>query len=139
MVAQNMMQWCWTIENEDRKVLFKINFQNYWFSFTTCTELPSNINTMGLLVNPIRTEVGGLWNPPPYGFLPFTQKIFRQPIPEISWLPYFWLRIPLWIFSLSKNLVYSLFHHFWDTLYIFCFNDKKNYLQTLVVIFFRFH
>ena len=30
--------------------------------------------------------------PPPCGFLPFTQKIFRQPIPEISWL--FSLRIP---------------------------------------------
>ena len=44
---------------------------------------------------------------PTLHFLPFFQKIFRQPLPETSWLN-FWLRIPLWIFSLF-SLVYSTF------------------------------
>ena len=37
-----------------------------------------------ILLNPIRTGEGGGIHPPPYGFLPFTQKIFLQPIPKIS-------------------------------------------------------
>ena len=44
--------------------------------------------TTNLDLNTIRTGGGGVgFRPPPhYGFLPFTQKIFLQPIPEIYWL-----------------------------------------------------
>ena len=75
-------------------------------------------------INPIRTGGGG--NPTPYGFFSFTQKIFLQPIPEISWLLNFWLQIPPWFSFSQKNLLKP----FWDTPYkniffIFGFNQKN--------------
>ena len=74
--------------------------------------------------------------PPPYGFLPFTQNIFLQPIPEISWLfPTFGCGYPYEIFF-SKILVNTLWQHFWDTQYknIFLFFSaiKKIFLQNLL-------
>ena len=80
---------------------------------------------------------------PPYGFLPFTQKNFLQPIPEISWLFLtFGCGYPYEIFF-SKNFVYTRWQHFWDTQYknIFLFFAliKKIFLQNLVEIIFRYH
>ena len=82
-------------------------------------------------------------NIPPYGFLPFTQKIFLRTIPEISWLfPTFGCGYPYEIFF-SKNFVYTLWQHFCDTQYknIFLFFGliKKIFLQTLVEINLRYH
>ena len=44
-------------------------------------------------------------------YLPFTQIIFRQPIPQIFWL------MPPMIFFFFKNLVYEGVQHFLDTKY----------------------
>ena len=78
------------------------------------------------------------------GFLPFTQKIFLQPIPEISWLfPTFGCGYPYEIFFFSKIFVYTLWQHFWYTQYkiIFLFFAliKKIILQILVEIIFWYH
>ena len=69
-------------------------------------------------------------------WLPLTQKIFMQPIPEISWLL---VEDTHMKFFSSTNFVYTLWHHFWDTQYkhiflIFCHLLKKSlgnpYLKT---------
>ena len=56
---------------------------------------------------------GELESTSPLRFLPFTQKIFLRPIPEISKLLV--ADTPLNLFP--KNLVYTLLQHFRDTLY----------------------
>ena len=57
----------------------------------------------------------------PCGFLSFTQKIFRQPIPEISWLSQLLVADTPMKFFLSNNFVYTLWQHFWDTQYKYIF------------------
>ena len=84
----------------------------------------------------------GIPPPPPLGFLPFTQKIFRRPIPEISWL---FLTVGCWYpyKKKSKNFVYTLWHQFWDNhyknIFLFLALIKKIFLQALVEINFRYH
>ena len=71
-------------------------------------------------------------------FLPFTQNIFRQPIPENLWLhPTFFADAPMKFFF---NLALLPLQHFWDTQYkIFFSLIKKIFLQTLVELTFRYH
>ena len=94
-------------------------------------EVSCKVTYCWVSLNPIRT---GGWNPPPpYGFLPFIQKIFLQPIPEISWLfPTFGCGYPfekkIKIFSFtpskyrSKNRPWT---RGWNTLLIS--NNRWNY------------
>ena len=73
-------------------------------------------------------EGGGIH--PPYGFLPFTQKIFLQPIPEISGLfPTGGGGYPYEIFFLEKfrfqTLTALLRHAVQKYFFVFCFNQKN--------------
>ena len=71
--------------------------------------------------------------PHPYGFLPFTQKIFLRTIPEISWL------FPTFVADTPINFFWQ---HFWDTQYknIFLLFGliKKIFLQPIPEISWLF-
>ena len=57
-----------------------------WHSFSiSSTHSQTHIPTLFFQINPLSHGREGAVRPPS-GFLPFTQKIFRQPIPENSWL-----------------------------------------------------
>ena len=66
---------------------------------------------------------GGAVRPPPYGFLPFTQKISRQPIPDNSCL------LPLLVADTRIFICGKIFFAL----------IKKIFLQALVDIIFRYH
>ena len=83
--------------------------------------------------------MGGPVDPPLWFFALYSKNLQATHTWKFLTFPNFWLRIPLWIFF-SRNLVYTLWKHFWDTQYnfffIFCFN-LKNFLHTLVDKIFR--
>ena len=74
---------------------------------SSCSTLLKSLlysNVKKILINPIRTG----------GFLPFTQKMFLQPIPKISWLfPSFGCGYPYEIFFFEKFCLHPLTALLW--------------------------
>ena len=105
------------------RTILSCKYFSFFFDFFLCSNIlpcSKSNGALNFLSIPIRT----------YGFLPFTQKIFLQPIPEISWLfPTFGCGYPYEFFFLEKfcfhPLTALLRHAVQKYFFVFCLNQKN--------------